>query len=101
MYDSMGGARSVPRHKHLTKAAALRLVPGLRRDALIGGIRYYDGQVDDARHTMTVARTAASYGALIRTSTQVVGFSRNPTGWPGSGSGTSRPAPRPTSRPGW
>ena len=72
MYDSMGGARSVPGHKHLTRAAALRLVPGLRRDALVGGIRYYDGQVDDARHTMTVARTAAAYGAVVRTSTQVV-----------------------------
>ena len=74
MYDTMGGARSVPRHKHLSKAAALRLVPGMRPDALVGGVVYYDGQVDDARHTMTVARTAASYGAVIRTSTQVIGF---------------------------
>ena len=74
MYDSMGGARSVPGHKHLSKAAALRLVPGLRRDALVGGITYYDGQVDDARHTMMVARTAAAYGAVVRTSTQVIGF---------------------------
>src|SRR6476661_3059871 len=74
MYDSMGGARSVPGHKHLSKAAALRLVPGLRRDALVGGIKYYDGQVDDARHTLTVARTAAAYGAVVRTSTQVIGF---------------------------
>jgi len=48
MYDTMGGARSVPGHKHLTRAGALRLVPGLRRDALVGGIQYYDGQVDDA-----------------------------------------------------
>jgi glycerol-3-phosphate dehydrogenase len=74
MYDTMGGARSVPGHQHLSRAAALRLVPGMRRDALVGGIKYYDGQVDDARHTMMVARTAASYGALIRTSTQVVSF---------------------------
>src|SRR6478609_4424763 len=74
LYDTMGGARSVPRHKHLTRAGALRLVPALRRDALVGGIRYYDGQVDDARHTLSVARTAAAYGAVIRTSTQVVGF---------------------------
>ena len=44
MYDTMGGARSVPGHKHLTRAGALRLVPGLRRDALVGGIQYYDGQ---------------------------------------------------------
>ncbi|MGX7827678.1 glycerol-3-phosphate dehydrogenase/oxidase [Actinokineospora sp. 24-640] len=74
LYDSMGGARSVPGQKHLTRAGALRLVPALRRDALIGGIRYFDALADDARHTMTVARTAAHYGAVVRTSTQVVGF---------------------------
>lgn len=74
LYDSMGGARSVPGQKHLTRAGALRMVPALKRDALIGGIRYYDAQADDARHTMTVARTAARYGAVISTSTQVTGF---------------------------
>ncbi|MBB4903860.1 glycerol-3-phosphate dehydrogenase [Actinophytocola algeriensis] len=76
MYDSMGGARSVPGQKHLSRAGALRLVPALKRSALIGGIRYYDAQADDARHTMTVARTAAHYGAVIRTSTQVTGMVR-------------------------
>src|SRR3984885_4091478 len=76
LYDTMGGARSVPGQKHLTRAAALRLFPGLRRDALIGAVTYYDAQVDDARHTLTVARTAARYGAGIRTSTQAVGFER-------------------------
>ena len=74
LYDRMGGARSVPGQHHLTRAGALRLFPALRRDALIGGIRYYDAQADDARHTLTVARTAAHYGAVIRTSTQVVGL---------------------------
>ncbi|MEV6901293.1 glycerol-3-phosphate dehydrogenase/oxidase [Amycolatopsis sp. NPDC051372] len=76
MYDTMGGARSVPGQKHLTRAGALRMVPALKRSSLIGGIRYYDAQSDDARHTMTVARTAAHYGAVVRTSTQVVGFLR-------------------------
>jgi glycerol-3-phosphate dehydrogenase len=76
LYDRLGGARSVPAQKHLTRAAALRLAPGLKRKALIGGVRYYDTVVDDARHTMTVGRTAAHYGAVLRTSTQVVGFLR-------------------------
>ncbi|GGP70439.1 glycerol-3-phosphate dehydrogenase/oxidase [Saccharothrix coeruleofusca] len=76
LYDTMGGARSVPGQKHLTRAGALRMVPALKRDALIGGIRYYDAQADDARHTMMVGRTAAHYGAVVRTSTQVVGFLR-------------------------
>ena len=76
LYDSMGGRRSVPGQKHLTKAGALRMVPALKRDALIGGIRYFDAQADDARHTMMVGRTAAHYGAVVRTSTQVVDFLR-------------------------
>ncbi|MCC3315671.1 glycerol-3-phosphate dehydrogenase [Nocardia africana] len=76
LYDTMGGAKSVPGQHHVTRSGALRLAPGVRRDALIGGVTYYDTVVDDARHTMTVARTAAHYGAVIRTSTQVVDFLR-------------------------
>lgn len=76
LYDRMGGAKSVPPQKHLTRAGALRMAPGLKRNSLTGGIQYYDTVVDDARHTMTVARTAAHYGAVVRTSTQVVGFLR-------------------------
>lgn len=76
LYDTMGGAKSVPGQHHVTRSGALRLSPGIRRSALIGGVTYYDTVVDDARHTMTVARTAAHYGAVIRTSTQVVDFLR-------------------------
>ncbi len=76
LYDRMGGAKSVPSQKHLTRAGALRMSPSLKRSSLTGGIQYYDTVVDDARHTMTVARTAAHYGAVVRTSTQVVGFLR-------------------------
>ncbi|OHV04770.1 glycerol-3-phosphate dehydrogenase/oxidase [Mycobacterium talmoniae] len=76
LYDQLGGAKSVPAQKHLTRAGALRLCPGLKRSSLIGGIRYYDTVVDDARHTMTVARTAGHYGAVVRSSTQVVALLR-------------------------
>ncbi|BCO37386.1 glycerol-3-phosphate dehydrogenase/oxidase [Mycobacterium heckeshornense] len=76
LYDQLGGAKSVPPQKHLTRAGALRLCPGLKRTSLIGGIRYYDTVVDDARHTLTVARTAAHYGAVVRSSTQVIALLR-------------------------
>jgi glycerol-3-phosphate dehydrogenase len=72
LYDQMGGARSVPRHQHLSRSGALARFPGLRRDALVGAVEYYDAQADDARFTLTVARTAAQYGALVTTSTEVV-----------------------------
>jgi glycerol-3-phosphate dehydrogenase len=72
LYDALAGHRSLPRHRHLTKTAALALCPALRPDTLTGAIQYYDAQADDARHTLTVARTAARYGAVIRNSTKVV-----------------------------
>ena len=77
LYDTMGGAKSVPGQQHVTRSGALRVAPALKRDSLIGGIRYYDTVVDDARHSLTVARTAANYGAVVRTSTQVVGLLRD------------------------
>ena len=71
LYDTMGGARSLPRHRQLTRTGARKLAPGLRKDALTGGLLYFDAQADDARHTMMVARTAASYGATVLASAKV------------------------------
>jgi len=68
LYDAMEGVkRPVPHHRHLTTRGALRRVPALRPDRLAGAMMYYDAQVDDARYTVTVARTAARYGALVLT----------------------------------
>jgi glycerol-3-phosphate dehydrogenase len=80
LYDTMGvpggHGRGVPRHRHLSRRAALRACPSLRKDALVGGLQYYDAQVDDARHTMFLVRTAAAYGAHVASRTRVVGFLR-------------------------
>ena len=76
LYDTMGGARALPRHRHLTKSAALRRAPALRSDSLVGAIQYYDAQVDDARFVMALARTAAQYGARVATRTRVTGLLR-------------------------
>ena len=72
---STAGA-GLPGHRHLSRREALRLFPALRRGCLVGAIQYWDAQVDDARHTMFVARTAAHYGASVATSARVVGFLR-------------------------
>jgi glycerol-3-phosphate dehydrogenase len=76
LYDRMGGARAVPGHRHLSRQAALRLAPGLRSDALIGAIQYYDAQMDDARYALTVVRTAAHHGAKVARGARVIGFLR-------------------------
>jgi glycerol-3-phosphate dehydrogenase len=66
----------LPRHRHLSRRGCLELAPGLRRDALVGGILYWDAQVDDARHTLALARTAALHGAALASSVRVVGLLR-------------------------
>ncbi len=76
LYDTLGGHEGLPRHRHLTKRGALRIAPALKTDALVGAIQYYDAKVDDARHTMTVARTAAEFGAAVASNARVVGFLR-------------------------
>ncbi len=65
LYDALAGLHpALPRHRHLSRGACLRAAPALREDALTGGIRYYDAQVDDARFALMLARTAAAHGAL-------------------------------------
>ena len=66
LYDILAGRNSaVPHHSHLSKARCMETFPSLNPDALVGGIQYYDAQIDDARHTVVVARTAASFGAAL------------------------------------
>ena len=78
LYDifSYSGGRppGVPHHRHLSRKQVQELMPSLAKDALIGGITYYDAQVDDARYVSSLARTAASYGAHVASRVQVEGF---------------------------
>ena len=80
LYDAMamtsGNGAGLPMHRHLTRRAALRMAPALRKDSLVGALQYYDAQIDDARHTMELARTASAYGALVANRVRVTGFLR-------------------------
>ena len=69
-----GRAPGVPHHRHLSRRQLARAVPSLKRDAFVGGLVYYDGQVDDARLVSTIARTAAAYGASIASRVKAEGF---------------------------
>jgi glycerol-3-phosphate dehydrogenase len=81
LYDVLGAAfgadRGIPAHRHLSRTATLAAFPGLRPDAVRGSIRYWDAQVDDARHTLAVVRTAAGYGARVLSSARVVSLLRD------------------------
>ena len=77
VYDVMGAGRGVPgHHRHLSRKKTMESFPSGKKSAIRGSIRFYEGQVDDARHTMMISRTAAGYGALCVNSTRVTGFLR-------------------------
>ena len=80
LYDtlglSLGLTRGLPGHRQLSRRAALRLAPALKRSAISGAVAYWDAQVDDARYVVTLARTAAGYGARLAPRTRVTGFLR-------------------------
>ena len=77
VYDLMGAGRGVPHHlRHLSRKRTLESFPSANRKTVIGSIKFFEGLVDDARHTMMIGRTAAHYGAAVATSTRVFGFLR-------------------------
>ncbi|MFI6481745.1 FAD-dependent oxidoreductase [Nonomuraea sp. NPDC050663] len=71
LYDVLAGASGVPRHRHLGRASTLGHAPSLHPGRVSGAIRYFDAQVDDARLTVALARTAERHGALIATGARV------------------------------
>jgi glycerol-3-phosphate dehydrogenase len=87
VYDVMGAGRGVPsRLRHLGRRKTIELFGSGDPSVIRGSIAFYEGQVDDARHTMMLSRTAAHFGAAVASSTRVVGFLADQTG-PASGVG--------------
>ena len=77
MYDLTGGLRIGKRHHRIPVDAALAHMPTLARDRVAGAYVYYDAQADDARLTLTIARTAAVHGAAIANYAPVRGIEKN------------------------
>lgn len=78
LYDVMsarvGQKRAVPAHRHLGPGQAAERFPGL--SAPHGGIEYYDAQVDDARFTQALVRSAVGLGASAANYARVVDYLR-------------------------
>lgn len=78
LYDVLRGfQRALPWHKHMSQRKIKEIAPSLRQDLITGAIKYYDAQVDDARHTMSIIRTARRHGAVIATHVEVDELVRN------------------------
>ena len=56
----LGAGKGVPsHHKHMSKTKTLESFPDGKKGHIQGAIKFYEGQLDDARHTMALSRTAA------------------------------------------
>lgn len=78
-YDLTGGLRIGHRYKKLSREEAFGHLPTLRPDRLASAFLYWDARADDARLTLTIARTAATYGAVIATYSPVAALLKNGT----------------------
>ncbi|HSS08563.1 MAG TPA: FAD-dependent oxidoreductase, partial [Acidimicrobiales bacterium] len=80
LYDLTGGLRIGRRHRRVSKKEALTLFPSLNTERLVAGFLYWDAHADDARLTLTVARTAVvSYGAVAANYAPVVAVRKHST----------------------
>lgn len=65
LYDLLAGEAGHGRTGFLERSAALERVKGLQGAGLAGAIHYWDGQFDDARLALALARTAIAHGATV------------------------------------
>jgi glycerol-3-phosphate dehydrogenase len=64
-YDALAGRDGLGSTEFLGRDRTLCHLPGLQAEGLRGGVKYWDGQFDDARLALALARTAAAQGALL------------------------------------
>ncbi len=64
-YDLLAGKAGLGATRFLGRRKALELLPNARAQGLKGGVLYWDGQFNDARLALALARSAAAQGALL------------------------------------
>ncbi len=65
LYDMLSGKSSLGPTKILSARETCERIPGIAPKGLKGSVLYYDGQFDDARLALALARTAEDHGALV------------------------------------
>ena len=79
-YDFLAGAEGIESSYFLTRSKALEAFPMLKKDDLVGALVYYDGAHNDSRMNVSLAMTAAIYGANVVNHVEVVGLEKDESG---------------------
>lgn len=77
LYDWMAGKYRIGTSKSLSKETVLNYIPKADPNKLNGGIQYYDGQFDDARLALLLAKTAIDHGATVLNYADVTKIAKN------------------------
>ena len=76
-YDLLAGRLNLAPSRLLSASDVIDEIPNVEQDGLRGGVRYHDGQFDDSRLAIDLARTAADHGAVVANRCRVVGLRKD------------------------
>lgn len=79
-YDFLAGSEGIESSYFLTRSKALDAFPMLKKEDLIGALVYYDGAHNDSRMNVSLAMTAAVYGATVVNHMEVTGLEKDTNG---------------------
>jgi glycerol-3-phosphate dehydrogenase len=79
-YDFLAGSEGIETSYFLTKSKALDAFPMLKRTDLVGALVYYDGAHNDSRMNVSLAMTAALYGATVVNHVEVTSLQKDADG---------------------
>ena len=74
VYEFLAGRLSLGHSRVLSRKKTLEQLPTVKAEGLRGGVLYYDGQFDDARMAVTLARTADDLGGTVLNYFEVTGL---------------------------
>ena len=81
IYDLLCGRRNLGRSSTLSVSQMVERLPGIQRENLTGGVRYFDGLTNDARLTIDTLRSASHHGAFLRNYAAVLAVEPGTHGW--------------------
>jgi glycerol-3-phosphate dehydrogenase len=80
VYDTLAGQLGLQPSRSLSREDMIQLLPTLETEGLSGGVVYHDGQFDDARLAIHLARTAVDHGAIVLNHTRACGLMKEKNG---------------------
>ncbi len=74
LYDFLSGKHHIGKHQAVTKEQVISGIPDIKQDGLVGGMIYYDAQMDDARLCLENILSAKEKGAHVANYTEARTF---------------------------